>query len=336
MGNTLVGRTLPGGIMPENVIHCPLCGSLYSKPFDRRKFHDRLVSNQVCSVCGLVYQSPRMTPAEMEAFYAQEYRQLYQGSEGPNPQDRAVQRGRAEALLVFARDKIGSVARHLDIGCSAGLLLKRFQKNYLCRMVGIEPGSAYRQYAQEQGLNVYASLEEMRAQESARLLSDRVGPFDLISLAHVLEHLPDPVSYLAALRQEWMRPNPVGATGSGGSGYLLIEVPNLYAHDCFEVAHQVSYSAHTLLETVRMAGFDPLALQQHGLPRSQSIPLYITLLAMPGHAPSSHRNSRSASATPVPETGVKLKRSMGMFYRKVQTRLFPQRAWLPVDRRDAS
>jgi 2-polyprenyl-3-methyl-5-hydroxy-6-metoxy-1,4-benzoquinol methylase len=38
--------------------------------------------------------------------------------------------------------------------------------------------------------------------------------FDLISLIHVLEHLPDPVSSLAQLRERWLTPDGAFFAGS--------------------------------------------------------------------------------------------------------------------------
>jgi SAM-dependent methyltransferase len=146
------------------------------------------------------------------------------GTAGPTPKDLAVQAGRAEVLLGFARARTEKISRHLDIGCSAGMLLQYFQGTYHCQPVGVEPGRAYRDYAQRQGLRVYPSLEELRASGE--------GPFDLVSLAHVLEHIPEPVTYLDSLRKTLLAPD----------GRLLVEVPNLYAHDSFEVAHLVAYS----------------------------------------------------------------------------------------------
>jgi SAM-dependent methyltransferase len=324
--------------MIETVFECPLCGSSSSQLFDHIRFRERVVSYRLCSGCGLVYQSPRMTAVEAESFYQQEYRQLYQGSGGPGAKDLAAQRGRAESLLAFTTKKLNQVERLLDIGCSAGLLLQRFQQAYSCRVVGVEPGQAYLDYARAQGLEVYDSLETLRmcsdggCRESS--IDSSVGVdlairqpngnggqtrFDLISMAHVLEHLPDPVSYLVALRRDWLQPG----------GHLLIEVPNLYAHDCFEVAHTIAFSTHTLLETVRRAGYEPLEVQQHGLPRSQLIPLYITLLVAPAIARSEPAYSEVKPWTPTPETRVRIKRQMGLLRRRLLTTLFPQRAWRP-------
>ena len=288
--------------MPEIVTQCPLCGSDHSRIFDKRQVHGQPVANRLCLACGLTYQSPRMTEAEAAAFYEAEYRQLYQGGEGPNAKDLAVQRARAEALAGFARTQIRPIARHLDIGCSAGLLLQKFQQDYGCQPVGVEPGNAYRAHARKQGLAVYASLDELRRKDEAC--------FDLISMAHVLEHLPDPVGYLRSLRENLLAEN----------GWLLIEVPNLYAHDSFEIAHLVSYSAHTLSQTLRKAGYEIVKLERHGRPRSDIIPYYLTILARP----------HPATFNLKPETGVMFKRKLGLLRRRILARLFPRRAWIPL------
>lgn len=281
--------------------YCPLCSSDQSSFFDRRTFRDQTVTNRLCSNCGLVFQSPRMSDEELATFYKHEYRQLYQGSPEPSQQDLATQRQRAESLLSFTRGHLVGVNRHLDIGCSAGLLLEQFQSLYQSQPTGIEPGNEYRSYAQCRGLTVYDSLDALRAASPPQ--------FDLISMAHVLEHLPNPVEYLGELRGDLLAPE----------GRLLVEVPNLYAHDSFEVAHLVAYSQHTLTQVFKKAGYEIIAVLEHGRPRSRIIPLYITLLAQP--APNSFRL--------VPERGVRQKRRWGLLHRRLVTRLLPRLAWLP-------
>lgn len=289
--------------MTESVLSCPLCGSSKSNLFDQRLFRGEQVSNRLCLSCGLVYQSPRMTPAELDDFYTRAYRELYQGSAGPGEKDLAVQRKRAQVLLDILNGQLDKVTRHLDIGCSAGLLLQRLNQRYACRPIGIEPGAAHREYALNQGLTVYASLDQMKAAGEPR--------FDLISMAHVLEHLPEPASYLASLREDLLTTD----------GHLLVEVPNLYAHDSFEVAHLVSYSPHSLLQMLRAAGFQSITLRPHGLPRSKLTPLYLTMLAKP--------ETQSAAFQPQPERSVKWKRRLGLLRRRLLTRLLPRQAWLP-------
>lgn len=293
--------------MTEIVEKCPLCGNRESSLFDRRVFRGEPVTNRLCNTCSLIYQSPRMAAGELDAFYERSYRELYQGSEGPSSKDLEVQRKRAQSLLAFVQNQLNTVTRYLDIGCSAGSLLLDFQEVYHCKPIGVEPGAAYRGYAQKQGLTVYPTLDEMKASEGSL--------FDLVSMVHVLEHLPDPVTYLTALREEVLEPD----------GHLLLEVPNLFAHDCFEVAHLVSFSPHTLTKTLNKAGFKIISLRQQGLPRSKIIPLYITAFVKP----DSGLNEWQVK----PEQNVKLKRDLGILRRRLLTRLLPSQAWIPADRK---
>ena len=288
--------------MSEIVKSCPLCGGENSRHFDQRKFRGQMVINRICQGCGLVYQSPRMTEAESAAFYAEEYRLLYEGSTDPTARNVTVQRARAESLFTFARPLVEKVARHLDIGCSLGILLQRFAETYHCQPVGIEPGEAHRIRARKEGLTVYAALEELaKAGE---------GHFDLISMSHVLEHLPDPVGYLVHLRETLLTPD----------GWLLLEVPNLYAHDSFEVAHLLAFSPHTLREVLRKSGFSIVKFEQHGRPNSALIPLYLTALCRP--VAQTHLSAVRS------EKWVGLKRRAGMLRRRILSGFFPKRAWL--------
>jgi SAM-dependent methyltransferase len=289
--------------MPENVGTCPLCGSGNSRSFDRREFRGRPVINRLCQNCGLVYQSPRMTEAEADVFYAEEYRLLNEGSDDPTSRNLRNQRGRAESLYTFIQPFIPAVRRHLDIGCSTGILLQYFQGAYHNQTVGVEPGEAHRNQARKEGLTVYATLEDLEKAGEAR--------FELVSMLHVLEHLPDPVGYLVHLRETQM----------DEAGWLLLEVPNLYAHDSFEVAHLISYSRRTLIQTLEKAGFEIIKLEQHGRPRSKLLQLYLIVLARPLPEVLQTRDL-------LPEKHVMFKRRAGMFRRRLLERLFPKQAWL--------
>lgn len=287
---------------------CPLCSSQQSTLFDQRKFRGQAVINHLCGKCGLVFQPPRMTDEELTRYYQSDYRLEYQGEAGPNAKDLAMQRGRADSLTQLVKDRVARVRRHLDIGSSAGILLLRIQGVYECQSVGVEPGGAYRQYAQEAGLKVYASLEALKEAGEA--------PFDLISMAHVLEHLPKPVETLADLRASLLSTD----------GHLLIEVPNLYAHNAFETAHLVSYSPHTLRQMLQKAGFALDMIETHGRPRSAVIPLYLTALAHPAD------QAGTEAYRVEPERGVARKRKLGMLRRKLLTRLMPGKAWLQPEK----
>jgi 2-polyprenyl-3-methyl-5-hydroxy-6-metoxy-1,4-benzoquinol methylase len=275
--------------MSQDVSSCPLCGSHRNSLFDRRTFRDFPLENRLCQDCGLVYQSPRRTELEAEEFHKKEYRRLHQaGKLIIDEREIAIQRARAQSMLRIFRQSVPIVKMHLDIGCSAGLLMQAFQEQYGCRTSGLEVDELYRPYAQQQGLDVYPALEALP-----------VGlHFDVVSLSHVLEHLSDPVEFLARIRK----------TVLDADGWLFLEVPNLFSHDCFELAHLYSFSSHTLGQVLQQAGYQIIKTMKHGQPRSKNLPLYINALARPAPAGS-----------PLPvlklESGVRFKRGIGRFAR---------------------
>jgi len=288
--------------MPEDVRTCTLCASNRSALFDQHSFHGRQVINRICVNCGLVYQSPRMTEAETAAFYADEYRLLQEGSTEPTARNVSIQNARAASMYDFVQPVLSTISRHLDIGCSMGILLQHFQEAYHNQAVGVEPGDTHRVHACKQGLTVYATLDDLEKAGEAR--------FDLISMSHVLEHLSDPVGTLTRLRESFLDP----------AGWLLLEVPNLYAHDSFEVAHLYAFSPHTLHEVLRKSGFENVKFKKHGRPNSALLPLFLTVLCHPAQQPDTRPIRR--------ERGVALKRRIGMLRRRILAKLFPQRAWL--------
>ena len=291
--------------MPEIVDICPLCEHDRSTVLDQRDFRGYAVINVLCSNCGLVYQTPRMTTSELEDFYQDEYRIAYQGKEGPSEKDLRVQKARAKNLVKFLNELgIENVDRYADIGSSSGLLMEEVQNSFNCLVVGIEPGEAYREYAHGRGLKVYEDLNQVNSADGKR--------FDLVSMIHVLEHISDPVDYLRALRERIL----------SKSARLLVEVPNLFAHDCFEVAHLTSFSRKTLTQVLEKAGFRTIIIERHGFPRSKLIPLYITVLAEPTEEKTDQGKIEVDSL-------VRIKRRTGFLHRRVIERLLPDYGWVP-------
>ena len=291
--------------MPEHFVPCPLCDNDSNSLFDQRIFRGYQVSNRLCSNCGLVYQSPRMTEKELDDFYISEYRQIYKGTEEPDQKDIDLQAARAMGIINLLRDRgVEQVKRFLDIGASTGTLIEKVKKEYQCDAIGIEPGSAYQTYARSRGNEVFGSLDD--------LLESGENKFDLVSMIHVLEHLPNPVGYLKELRSDHL----------DDQGMILIEVPNLYAHDSFEIAHLTSFSRHSIFEVLKKAGFKTNFVETHGRPRSKLIPLYISVLAVPESNPPEQPEIKV-------DKMVRIKRSLGLSHRKLIEKLFPNQAWLP-------
>jgi len=285
---------------------CLVCGSAQYDLFTQVESFGFPLAYFQCTYCGLIYQSPQASQAADPAFYAETYRRIYQSSEEPTAKDLWVQERRALSLIKMLRTlQIDPPARILDIGASTGTLLAAFQDAFDSVVVGVEPGEAYRRYAQDRGINMYAALDKLLADNSPR--------FDLVSLVHVLEHLPDPVGMLSTIRRELLNE----------SGILLLEVPNFYAHDSFELAHLACYTPHSLQTVLRQAGYHVFFFHRHGFPRSSLLNLYLTALAqpLPDDAPQPQLTR---------ERMVRLKRQAGMLYRQAIQKLFPHQAWLPL------
>jgi 2-polyprenyl-3-methyl-5-hydroxy-6-metoxy-1,4-benzoquinol methylase len=288
--------------MSETVKNCLLCSSNKSSIFDKRELHGYHVVNNICSNCGFVYMPQRMSEKELNDFYKDKYRTLYQGQEEPTTANLKTQTLRADDLQRFAQENTGKVDRFLDIGASAGLLMEAFQKNTGSEVIGLELGDSYRKFAQDKGLTLYASLEKMQKAGEEN--------FDLISMSHVLEHIPNPKEYLLGLRE---------LLNEGG--HLLLQVPNVFWHDSFEVAHLISFSPHTLREMVRAAGYLPLSIKSHGYPISKLFPIYTTILARKEDIAKDYQVKK--------ESFVKPRRKINEFLKKVFGRLLPKLSWVP-------
>jgi SAM-dependent methyltransferase len=98
-------------------------------------------------------------------------------------------------------------ARVLDVGCGSGRALDAYRSAGWATF-GVELDEAAARAARQRGHEVVAG--------PFGSLDPPCGPFDLVRLSHVLEHLPDP---LGALHRA------TGLVAPGGS--VLVELPNL-------------------------------------------------------------------------------------------------------------
>jgi SAM-dependent methyltransferase len=283
---------------------CLLCQADQHQSFTKVESFGIPLTYYQCAHCGLIFQSPEESQAGDPQFYAETYRKVYQSSAEPTAKDLWVQEHRAMSLVkILQMVQLDPPEHILDIGASSGLLLETLRNTFGGDGVGVEPGDAYRAHAQSRGITMYPSLDDLMANSPVK--------FDLISLIHVLEHMADPVDVLKMIRTDLLRE----------SGVLLLEVPNFYAHDSYELAHLACYTPHTLQEVLRQAGFHVFFFHRHGFPLSSMLNLYLTIMAqpLPPHVclPPIKRDRM-----------VGLKRKAGLFYRRIVQKLFPHRAWL--------
>jgi SAM-dependent methyltransferase len=168
-----------------------------------------------CVACGLVYQNPRPTEAEIEAYYPPEYDAFVAPPWAhPNLLTRAIQLyglKKRWALVERWAPRRDGKRTLLDIGCATGLFLAAGNDGW--SKVGVELTADAAQYARHAfGLTVYqGTLEETSLSPNS---------FDAITMWDVLEHVHDPLRTLRRIR-ELLRPG----------GILVVRVPNLDAWD---------------------------------------------------------------------------------------------------------
>jgi len=164
-----------------------------------------------CERCGLVHLEPRPAAEELPRFYTQEY-ECFQEEEG-NWLLRWGQRRLWTARVLALRRYFPRPGHVLDVGCANGAFLEIMQEQGW-RVSGIEPYPPAAERARTR-LGHAAAIQSSTLEEA-----DLAGPYDLITLWDVLEHLPDPVAALGRL---------AGALRAGG--FLALGVPNLESWD---------------------------------------------------------------------------------------------------------
>lgn len=141
--------------------------------------------------------------------------------------------------------------RVLDFGCGAGALIERLS-GCAKTIEGVEPTEPFQKWLKARG--VVAHRDSKSAQ----------GPYDVILIFHVLEHLPDPIASLTELSDKL-------APG----GQIYIEVPHvndallsLYEVDAatkflFFSDHLHYFTRRSLEKTIGSAGLDVVTIAGH-------------------------------------------------------------------------
>lgn len=195
-------------------VSCNLCGSdnavQVNQTFDLQLDRPDITGTYVkCQVCGLVYQNPRPTLAEMSAHYPDDYLsyQSVRNQESMSAITRYAYRQGMEKRRRLITDHIkkGTV---LDIGSATGEFLAAMKELPGWEVVGIEPGRKVAEYSQKEfGIRVFVgNLEDYQFAPDS---------FEAITLWDVLEHLHDPSASLQTIH-----------TMIKSNGVLVIRLPN--------------------------------------------------------------------------------------------------------------
>lgn len=164
-----------------------------------------------CDSCGFRFTNPRPNQTAIGRYYeSPDYISHNNASEGLL--DSLYRIARQWALTKKLR-LIRGICSHgsvLDFGCGTGSFLDHLRDNgYLIK--GVEPSDVARK----------AAAPQTRAEVVERLEHiDPASRFDVITLWHVLEHVPDPITTLRSLSHV-LSPN----------GHLVLAVPNRSSWD---------------------------------------------------------------------------------------------------------
>lgn len=139
-----------------------------------------------CEFCGFKHAIPLPTASEMEQVYRNEYyateKPLYlEGVKADLDWWQLVYRDRYEE---FERQLPEGRRSLLDVGSGPGFFLQFGQQNGW-QVLGIEPSKQAAEHARGLGLSIEEGLLDGP-------LASQLGPFDVVHMNNVLEHIPDP------------------------------------------------------------------------------------------------------------------------------------------------
>lgn len=217
---------------------CPLCGGDAALSWEGLRDLEYWVpwSSPFCRCrgCGLLFMHPLPTRAELPRLYPADYHNYQPPS---NFLDAFLLDRFHERHVAISRRLLPPGGRFLEIGSARGDVLERLrERGYEVR--GVELSRDGSEIAWEKDLDVFfGTLEEFEAD----------GPFDLIFMSHVIEHVIDPVETVNRLH---------GMLGDGGVLYL--ETPNARSLDARLFGRHwglIHYPRHLYL-------FDPTTLRR--------------------------------------------------------------------------
>jgi len=198
-------------------VPCPFCGSTNYSVYER--YGSELQFTYVlCKNCELVYQSPR--PKYNQEFIDAAYASYYQFTDSldlnsnPDVPESSVNMFKKEVEYLLQFDKKRTAV--LDIGSGMGTFLVA-AKPYYKDEVGLDVSAQMAAFVERQ-LGVKVFLEQFENFNYNK-------KFSLIHMSHVMEHIPNPKSWLDKAR-EVLEPG----------GVLVINVPNKFSFS-FRLQH---------------------------------------------------------------------------------------------------
>jgi SAM-dependent methyltransferase len=238
-------------------LFCALCEQEKEvKPMSDYKHRSSLFENKKlfeCGECGLIFIHPMPTPDELDWYYKNVW--IKDGKTvSTSHESELIYQIQADERLKYLSRHIGlaDIKKVLDIGSGFGYLCDSFKKNGLKEgaFYATDPSPDNLARLKSEGISAFSSLDEVKEHD-----------FDLITLCCVLEHVNDPVKFIA-LAREHLKPG----------GYMLIDVPE--RDDTFKPVlepHVAVYTVESLKNLAKKLGLEVVHITGYGTRRSELI-----------------------------------------------------------------
>ncbi|MBN1449913.1 MAG: methyltransferase domain-containing protein [Anaerolineales bacterium] len=239
---------------------CPLCGANNSQFLENVDFQGQAYSYRICRHCGMMFLDHSLVEEELQIFYDHNYwkdpqnveRLARQFSRGQGIRRMLAVRGCAPRRVVDIGGGLGGVALGLTYGNDTQVHI-------------IDRSLTARDQAERFGFKAYPDLDAF---------GDTRQLVDLVMFCHSLEHFPDPVQLIRDLQ-----------TRFGPETWLYIEVPNARWHPAAEVFHETMWTRRLAGRLAERTGLHVVDIWTGSSPWSQSMPIYLYLLARLGSGP---------------------------------------------------
>lgn len=214
----------------------------------------------VCAACAVIQKAfdPAWT-AECSRIYREYaiYHQSLDGAEQTIFDGSSGQAAtRSDRLIgqLVSTGLLPSSGRLVDIGCGNGVLLAAMSRrlhNWTLTGFDIDDGQRAR-------VESIPRVDKL-VTGSIDALSER---FDVATLSHTLEHIPDPVGFLARLRHKL-----------AAEGLLVVLVPNAEENpfDLLVADHASHFTGATLRRTIAEAGYEVVAFSTRWVPKELAV-----------------------------------------------------------------
>lgn len=240
----------------DQLAACPICGSETIKEvLQGDKFEDGL-HTYLCDDCAVSFTNPMPSEAHLDHFYRTDYRKRYSGYKQPSHKyiarlGRDV-RARYHADFVLKSGGLKDDVSLIDIGAAEGSFLKAMAEvagQYRnVSSIGVEPNTEFSHWGLENGYydHVVDNISKV----------DVSGPV-MISMIHVLEHIREPVKFLAEL------------VAKHDDLTMFVDVPDTTEYKSVaevHLAHLYHFTEHSLVRCFERAGLSVMQCERHSPP----------------------------------------------------------------------